>query len=114
MSSYWECHDDAIADAIHDERYGDVGELRYDCPYCFGEEAFQHIGGDSVKCSGCDRHGEVVNGAVEVYEDEKELTTEDYAQAIRMIPQWPPNRPLPEPYLHLLADCLAKSRKATA
>lgn len=76
MTSYEQSHDDAIADAIHAERYGDVGELEYDCPYCFGEEVFKHVNGstDDVKCTGCERTGTAKDGVVTVAPEHVALT----------------------------------------
>ena len=101
MSSYWECHDDAVANAIHQERYGDVGELSYDCPYCFGHEVFKHTSSDDLKCGGCDRMAYAENGTLAIWEEHKALREDDLEHAMWMIPQWPSDRALPEPYKHL-------------
>jgi hypothetical protein len=103
MSSYWECHEDAVADAIHQERYGDMSEIAYDCPYCFGHEVFKHVNGSThdVQCTGCERKGTVDDGMVTVAPEHEALTQADIDYALEMIPQWPNDRPLPEPYKHL-------------
>ena len=116
MSSHDECHQDAVADAIHADRYADIGELEYDCPYCFGEEVFKHLNSstDDVQCGGCGRTGTVDNGVVTVDPECVALTQPDFDHALVMIPQWPNDRPLPDPYINFLADCLAELRKVKA